>query len=232
MKRLSIVCLAVASVSLSAQASVPKELQGTWALTQITGKVIPTGLYVSLVITGDQYYAAQNGKVDERGTIKVDATKTPWLIDFAIAEGTHAGKIQVGLTQVSGDTLTMALGEPGSTTRPANVDQSLVLSRIKPLPAELAGAWEGMLVTSTGQQLALVFKLTNGADGLATGTLVSVDQGAKEGPITGVLVTGSKVKLIIPAVRGAYEGELKDHRLTGTWSQGAGALPLVLTRAK
>ena len=30
----------------------------------------------------------------------------------------------------------------------------------------------------------------------------------------------------------AYEGELKDQRLTGTWSQTAGSLPLVLTRAK
>ena len=187
MKLLSIVCMAAASVGLPAQASVPKALHGTWAVTQITGKAVPTG--------------------------------------------PHTGKIQLGLAQLSGDTLTLSLGEPGSTTRPANVDQSLVLNRIKPLPAELAGSWEGTLVTSTGQQLVLVIKLTNGADGLATGTLVSVDQ-AKEAPISGVMVMGSKLKLIVPAVRGVYEGELKDQRLTGNWSHATGSLPLVLTRAK
>ena len=224
--------MVAASVGLPEQASAPRQLQGTWVVTQVTGKAVPAGLHVGLLITGDQYQGTQNGKVNERGTIKVDATKTPWQIDLAIAEGTHTGKTQLGLVEVVGDTVTLAFAEPGATTRPLTFDEKLVLTRIKPLPAELAGSWEGMLVTSTGQQLALVIKLTNGADGLATGTLVSVDQGAKETPITGVIVAGSKVKLIIPAVRGAYEGELKDQRLSGTWSQGAGSLPLVLTRAK
>ena len=80
--------------------------------------------------------------------------------------------------------------------------------------------------------LRLVFTLTNGADGLATGTLTSVDQGNTEAPIAAVVQTGSTLKLILPAIRGAYEGELKDGQITGTWMRGAGKLPMVLKRRK
>jgi hypothetical protein len=75
-----------------------------------------------------------------------------------------------------------------------------------------------------------VITLKNGADGVATGTLISVDQGNSEAPIAAVVHTGGKVKLVIPAVRGGYEGELKDGQITGTWTQTGSALPLVLKR--
>ena len=42
-------------------------------------------------------------------------------IDFTILEGDDAGKPQVGVLEVSGDSLTLKLGQPGSTERPTSM---------------------------------------------------------------------------------------------------------------
>ncbi len=97
-----------------------------------------------------------------------------------------------------------------------------------PISKELEGSWEGALDVN-GTTLRLVFKLSNGAGG-AKGTLVSLDQGGAEIPLTAIVQTGSHVKFLVQAVAGTYEGDLKDGQLTGTWSQGPGTLPLVLKR--
>ena len=81
-----------------------------------------------------------------------------------------------------------------------------------------------------GTSLRLLLKLSNGPDGVATGTMVSVDQGGAELPIAAVVQTGSHLKLLVQAVAGTYEGDLKDGQLTGTWTQGPGTLPLVFKR--
>jgi hypothetical protein len=40
------------------------------------------------------------------------------------------------------------------------------------------------------------------------------------------------LKLLVPAVSGTYEGDLKDGELTGTWTQGPRTWPLVFKRSK
>ena len=104
-----------------------------------------------------------------------------------------------------------------------------MLTKAKPIAKELEGSWEGALDAS-GTTLRLRIKLSHGSDGLSTGTLVSVDQGSGEAPIAAVIQTGSKVRLVVPAVRGTYDGELKDGQLVGTWTQPKGSLPLTLKR--
>ena len=77
--------------------------------------------------------------------------------------------------------------------------------------------------------LRLVMTLENGPDG-ATGKLVSLDQNNFEMPVVSIAETGSRVKLTMPMVSGAYDAELKGGELTGTWTQGALSLPLVLKK--
>ena len=110
-------------------------------------------------------------------------------------------------------------------------------ARFEPLPkstalsADLQGSWEGTLDVP-GTPLRLMFKLSNGADGTGTGTIVSLDQGGAEIPFTSVTQTGTHVTLLASAIGGKYEGDLKDGQLTGTWTQGPGNFPLVLKRTK
>ena len=100
-----------------------------------------------------------------------------------------------------------------------------------PITSGLEGSWEGTLDVK-GTLLRLVLKLSNQADGVATGVLVSVDQGGAEIPISTIVQTGTQLKLRLPAIAGAYEGALQNGQLTGTWTQGPLTLPLVFKRSK
>jgi hypothetical protein len=100
-----------------------------------------------------------------------------------------------------------------------------------PITKDVEGSWEGALEIQ-GKTLRLIFKLSNQPDGVATGTIVSVDQGGVEIPIAAVVQTGAHLRLVVPAVIGNYEGDLNDGQFTGTWTQGPNSWPLVLKRGK
>ena len=98
-----------------------KPLQGTWVLTSADGKPLAEG-GLTFAITGDKYAQAVAGAVNERGTIKLDATKKPMWIDLTITEGSDAGKPQVGLIEVTNGVMKGALSYAGSTKRPASLE--------------------------------------------------------------------------------------------------------------
>jgi len=99
-----------------------------------------------------------------------------------------------------------------------------------PIAKDLEGAWEGALDAS-GQRRRLILKMSNQADGTAAGTMISVDQGGVEIPITTITQKGSSLKLELKSINGSYNGELKEVVLTGEWTQGPGTFPLVFKRA-
>jgi hypothetical protein len=93
---------------------------------------------------------------------------------------------------------------------------------------EFEGSWEGTL-TVGANQLRLVVKLANDGDA-ARGTMVSLDQGGAEIPITQIIQSGSALTFVVATVGGRYEGTLKDRQIDGTWSQGPQSLPFTLKR--
>jgi hypothetical protein len=103
------------------------------------------------------------------------------------------------------------------------------LPKSTPITKDVEGSWAGALDVD-GKILRLALKLSNQADGVATGTLVSVDQGGAEIPIVAVTQTGTHLKLVVRAIAGTYEADLKDGQLIGTWTQGPGTWPLVFKR--
>jgi pimeloyl-ACP methyl ester carboxylesterase len=95
----------------------------------------------------------------------------------------------------------------------------------------IEGFWQGKLDTGA-IQLRLVFKLQKQPDGRLIGTLDSLDQGAKDIPVSEVTLKGSAVRIQVSVVSGVYEGKLSQDKtqITGEWKQGPATLPLVLTR--
>jgi uncharacterized protein (TIGR03067 family) len=93
-------------------------LQGTWILTTVNGE--PLSEELALTIAGDKYHQTVGGTVNERGTIKIDTTKKPMTIDLVIAEGSDAGKTQLGIIEVTGDTIRGNLDRPGAAQRPSD----------------------------------------------------------------------------------------------------------------
>jgi hypothetical protein len=100
-----------------------------------------------------------------------------------------------------------------------------------PVAKELEGEWEGSL-NAGGKVLRLKLKLANHAEGGATGSLVSIDQGGAEFAITTIVQTAQQLKLELPAIGASYSGELKEGRLVGDWTHGGGTLPLAFARPK
>jgi pimeloyl-ACP methyl ester carboxylesterase len=98
-------------------------------------------------------------------------------------------------------------------------------------PAQLAGIWQGALELPAGQRLRLVVEF-NDEGGALTGTMDSVDQGARDLPIDSIQLENGSLVFTMRAIGGRYEGELaaSGDELVGTWSQGAGNLPLTLRR--
>jgi uncharacterized protein (TIGR03067 family) len=90
-------------------------LQGAWVITDINGQAPPAML---LVFKGDKYEQVVSDSVNERGTVKLDASKKPTAIDLVIQEGSDAGKLQLGIVEVTGDTMKLNLAFPADTTRP------------------------------------------------------------------------------------------------------------------
>lgn len=105
---------------------LPKDvaaLQGVWTVTLFNDQATPDGA-LALQFDGMKYAVIINGGVDESGTFKLDATKTPWTFDLTIVEGTDAGKLQMGILEMKGDAIHGLLGTPGLATRPANFDSA------------------------------------------------------------------------------------------------------------
>ena len=96
-------------------------LQGTWVITSVNGQTAPEGSpEMTLTFTGDKYHQTLAGEVNERGSIKLDASKKPMTIDLIITEGSDAGKTQLGIIEVTGDTVRANLDTPGTSQRPTD----------------------------------------------------------------------------------------------------------------
>jgi uncharacterized protein (TIGR03067 family) len=128
MTHFSVLLASVAlAIGINGQAGKPQDksaaaaIQGTWVVSTINGQAGMAGSpEMTLTFTGDKYEQSVGGQVNERGGIKVDTSKKPMTIDLAIAEGPDAGKAQLGIFEVSGDTMKLHLDAPGAGQRPTD----------------------------------------------------------------------------------------------------------------
>lgn len=82
----------------------------------------------------------------------------------------------------------------------------------------VAGTWTGRLSVG-GTQLTVALNITDNGDGTYACTLDSPDQGVKGIPAEITVTDGTKVKVTIASLMAAYEGEIKDGELKGTFTQ-------------
>jgi hypothetical protein len=94
------------------------------------------------------------------------------------------------------------------------------------LSKDFEGMWEGT-IEAGGTVRRVGLKLSAAADGSARATLIAVDQGNQEIPVTTVTIQDRQVQLDAPAVSGTYRGTLGGSGdIAGEWAQGASRLPL------
>ncbi|HXT68413.1 MAG TPA: TIGR03067 domain-containing protein [Vicinamibacterales bacterium] len=135
-RRIALVALAItiAAAPLAAQSAraqgapaaptkptgVLASVQGVWQMTNANGQDLAgSGQEMLITIKDNTYVQTVNGQMIERGTFKIDESKKPMTIDISIVEGDDAGKTQLGVFELTGNTMKGKLGDPG-TARPAD----------------------------------------------------------------------------------------------------------------
>ena len=113
----------------------------------------------------------------------------------------------------------------------------LLLAAQPPKPAPdtktVAGNWEGTLKVGA-VELRLAFKLKPAGEGTLTGTMDSIDQGAKDIPIETATFADGKLTLDFPKLKASFEGTLSEDGkvVAGKWKQSGLSLPLELKRVE
>jgi len=229
----AIVVLAAASAPAVARAGQAPSASGHWTGVLNT-PAQPLDVEVDLkpgtppAWVGTISIPVQNLKAFPLSSITVEGTAVSFTMANIPGTPTFKGTLSADGTTLSGDfaqgggslPFTMARKGDAVITTPA---KSTTISK------DLEGTWNGSLAAG-GQTLRLTLKLASGAEA-ATGSIVSVDQGGVEIPIATITQAGAHVTLELPTIGGSYVGDLTDGKLAGTWSQGAGSLPLEFVRA-
>jgi pimeloyl-ACP methyl ester carboxylesterase len=91
------------------------------------------------------------------------------------------------------------------------------------------GDWIGTLKPGMGVELRLIVHIKAEA-GKLTGTMDSIDQGAKGIPIDSITFSDGKLVFTMNAIQGKYEGtfDAEKKRIAGTWTQAGNSNPLDL----
>jgi uncharacterized protein (TIGR03067 family) len=94
-----------------------KALQGTWWATKIEGNgtaVAGEDVAKHSLVIKDNHYVLRIGEEDEeKGTFKLDPTKTPKAMDIKIESGEDKGKDQYCIYELDRDRLTICCAKPG-----------------------------------------------------------------------------------------------------------------------
>ena len=97
--------------------------------------------------------------------------------------------------------------------------------------SEPQGIWSGAL-TVQGTTLRLTMKVARGSDGKLSGSMDSIDQGARDLPMNIITFEDGTMHMEWQALRASFHGELSDGKLVGHWRQGGVGFPLTLERKK
>jgi hypothetical protein len=226
--------IALTSWSGAAAAQPAPAPAGHWeGAIQIPGKELK--IEVDLARAGDVWEGTIN--IPDQGlkafpltAIAVKADTVAFAMKNVPGAPQFSGTVSKDGKQISGDFSQGGGSVPFSLTRTGEPKIERPPNST-PVTSDLVGSWEGTL-TVNGTSLRLIVKLANKPGGPGGGTLVSVDQGGVEIPIAAVVQSGTRLKLLVPDIAGAFDGELKEGMLTGRWTQGPGDWPLVLKKQK
>jgi uncharacterized protein (TIGR03435 family) len=158
---------------------------------------------------------------------RVRAAKTLLLAGLAVCA--------IGITILNaGSTARAQAAASAQSSAPASSPtQGAATVAQTPASQDIVGTWQGTLHAPNGADLRIVNKIVKDDKGQLKVTDFSIDQTWRGFPATSSSFQDGVLKYAIEPINGSYEGKMSADGKTiiGTWTQGPGPTPLVLTRA-
>lgn len=223
-----------APVTAPAQTAV--DPSGHWEGT-IQAPEMATKIQVDLTRDGSGALMGTFGQPGERLTglplsdFALEGTAIRFQIKGKPGERAFDGKLSADGKSITGSFTMQGFPMPFSLTRTGDAKVAAPAAGPR-LGNELVGSWDGTLDVR-GTQLRLTLTMANRPDGTSVANILNVDQGL-EIPVSAITPTGSGVTLDFKSISGSYSGAVNGAgtELVGTFSQGAGSVPLTFRRAK
>jgi hypothetical protein len=164
-------------------------------------------------------------------TVRLEVTTVQGVYEGSLDK---ASKKLTGTWQQGSQSLPLTLERSQGTVVASEPEKlsSADLAASKQAAQKLAGEWNGTLAAGPNN-FRLKVQITKTAAGAATGTIESVDQGAKDIPLSAITCKEGAVHFEARGISAYYEGTLSATGaiLTGQWHQSGQALPLEFKKA-
>jgi hypothetical protein len=213
------------------------DLQGVWQSDfKTNGTLLPTELKISEPVKGTfrAELACASLGVTHLPATTVSYEGTTVAMDFDGMGGSFNGKMMGGKTRMEG---TVKIGDGYHLATFSRVDTQAQAARDLEKDYshnglnDLPGHWKGTLTVKQAK-LRLKLDIARMADGTYDCIMTSVDQGGAQIPATAVSFAAPKATMEWSGIAGAFIGDLKNGKLSGTWSQSTVKFPLTFERSE
>jgi len=222
-----------ASLLLCASAQPPADPSGHWEGTiQVPGKQIQIEIDLAKnrngELTGTISVPAQNLKGLPFLKVAVDGRS---LNFHARADQPFTGVLSADGKSISGDLSVSGVSVPLALVRTGEPKIEVPVHS-PPVSKALEGTWNGTLDVN-GAQLRLVLTMLNQPDGIASGSVVNLDEGMLRVPVSSITQAAPSLILDLKAIGGSYAAVLNQDgtELAGMYRQGALVVPLTFRHA-
>ena len=148
--------------------------------------------------------------------------------DIPSASARFSGTWAADNESIAGEFVNQAGAAPSVLTRTGDARVAAAIKSAR-VGSELEGSWNGILEVE-GRKKRLVLKMINQPDGTSVGTIVSVDDGSIELPVT-VVQNGRSLRIEVKLNGGVYVSNLTDaDELAGTYTESGIQFPLIFRR--
>lgn len=231
------------SSAIAFGAPATNDLVGNWKGTLEAGQTklrllfkisrTPAGVLTAKMDSLDQ--GANNIPVQtvvaKGNTVRMEVKSVQGVYDGSFDE---AGKQITGTWQQGGQSLPLTLERSQGASVAAESEKlsPADLAASKQAAQKLAGVWNGTLAAGAAS-FRLKVKIAKTAAGTATGTIQSLDQGAKDIPLSAITCQDGVVHFAARGIGAYYDGTLSPAgvMLAGQWHQSGQGLPLEFKKA-
>ncbi len=218
----------------------PVDIRGYWKTTMepFPGMAMRVGLKIGRLPDGT--FSAEMDMIDQ-GAKDIPATKVAYTKPTATMEWqAFQATIEASLSE-DGQSMSGEWKQRGKVnkvklerlSKPATaLPDGLSFAPDKSAKGDIRGYWKGTL-DAQGQTLRLKIKIGSAEDASLAGSMISVDQGAREFPWTSVTKQENDVRMELKILGAVFSGAVNKNgsEIEGTWQQGVNPLPLKLERS-